>query len=122
LLRVAGLSESTPINVTEPELLKKVNEQLILAPIETWKLWLRWRSLLVAALYLAKPFADESFHFNSTVLTGAREQPPRWRTCAAIVDRDLSDALGEAYSEVFPARSEAPREPVGRKPSCRDAR
>ncbi len=101
LLRTAGLPESTPINVTEPELLKKVNEQLSAGPIETWKVWLRWRSLSVAAPYLAKPFADESFHFNSAVLTGAREQPPRWQTCAAVVDRDLSDALGEAYTAKF---------------------
>jgi putative endopeptidase len=103
LLRSAGLPESAPIDVTEPELLKKVNEQLSVAPIETWKVWLRWRSLSVAAPYLAEPFADESFHFNRTVLAGVPEQPPRWQTCATVVDRDLSDALGQAYAaEFFP--------------------
>ena len=101
LLRSEGLPESTPINVTEPELLKKVDEQLRTAPVETWKIWLRWRSLDVAAPYLAKPFADESFHFNRTILRGIRQQAPRWQTCVALVDRDLSDALGEAYVAKF---------------------
>ncbi len=101
LLRSEGLPDSTPINVTEPELLKKVEEQLRNAPIETWKVWLRWRSLALAAPYLAKPFADESFHFNSTILRGIRSQAPRWQTCVALVDRDLSDALGEAYAARF---------------------
>lgn len=101
LLRSDGLPESTPINVTEPELLKEVDEQLRITPIETWKTWLRWRSLALAAPYMAKPLADESFHFNSTILTGVRQQTPRWQKCAVVVDRDLSDALGEAYVARF---------------------
>src|SRR5205814_9537175 len=101
LLREAGLPESTPINVSEPELLKKVNQQLTAAPIETWRVWLRWRDLQVSAPYLATAFADESFHFECAVLTGIHHAPPRWETCAGYVDRDLSDALGKAYTEKY---------------------
>jgi predicted metalloendopeptidase len=101
LLREAGLPESTAINVSEPELLKKVNQELTSAPLETWKVWLRWRDLQLSAPYLARPFAEESFHFQSAVLTGIQQAPPRWETCAGYVDRDLSDALGKAYTEKY---------------------
>jgi putative endopeptidase len=101
LLLDVGLPESTPINVTEPELLSKFNEQLTSVPLEQWKIWLRWRALQIAAPYLAKPIADEAFHFDSTVLAGVQQQPPRWQTCANVVDRDLGDALGQAYVERY---------------------
>ena len=100
-LREQGLPESTPVNVTEPELLKKVNEQLTAAPLATWKTWLHWRALQIAAPYLAKPVSDEDFHFQRTVLAGVTQPPPRWQTCASIVDRDLSDVLGQAWVEKY---------------------
>jgi putative endopeptidase len=102
-LREVGLPESTPINVAEPELLKKFNQQLNSVPLDEWKIWLRWRVLKVSAPYLSKPIADEDFHFVNTVLKGVQEQQPRWRTCAELVDRDLGDALGESYvAKYFP--------------------
>jgi endothelin-converting enzyme/putative endopeptidase len=101
LLRDAGLPESTPINVSEPEALKKFNQQLTAVPLADWKTWLHWRTLQLAAPYLPKSFADESFHFQSTILSGVLEQPPRWETCASVVDTDLGDALGKAYVEKY---------------------
>jgi predicted metalloendopeptidase len=103
LFRQAGLPESTPVNVSEPELLKKFNRQLTAVPLENWKVWLRWRVLALAAPYLQKALEDEAFHFGSTVLAGIEQQPARWETCANLVDLDLTDALGKAYvAKYFP--------------------
>ena len=101
LLHELGLPESTTVNVSEPELLKKVNQQISEAPLDTWRTWLRWRDLQLSASYLARPFAEESFHFDRTVLAGVPQEPPRWKTCAGYVDRDLSDALSKAYVEKY---------------------
>ena len=106
LLREAGLPESMPVNVSEPELLKKFNDQLTAVPLDTWKIWLRWRTLQIAAPSLGKAFDEEAFHFNGTVLAGTKEPSPRWETCVNAVDQDLSDALGKAYVEkYFPAQA-----------------
>jgi putative endopeptidase len=106
LLHEAGLPESIPVNVSEPEELKKFNEQLTAVPIDTWKVWLRWRTLQIAAPSLGMALEQESFHFSGTVLAGTREQAPRWETCANAVDQNLSDALGKAYVEkYFPAQA-----------------
>jgi putative endopeptidase len=101
LFHEAGLPDSTPVNVSEPDLLRKVNELLTAQPLETWKAWLRWRTLKIAAPFLDKTFSGEAFHFDTTVLSGTKEQAPRWETCAILVDQSLSDALGKAYVEKF---------------------
>jgi putative endopeptidase len=101
ILRSSGLPESVTVNVSEPEFLKAVNRQIAETPLDTWKIWLRWRDLQLAAPYLATSFAGESFHFQSAVLSGIQQAPPRWETCANYVDRDLPDALGKAYSAKY---------------------
>jgi predicted metalloendopeptidase len=38
------------------------------------------------------------------VLAGVQEQLPRGQTCVQVVDRDMGDALGEAYvARYFPS-------------------
>jgi putative endopeptidase len=101
LFNQLGLAESAIVNVSEPQFLQRVNQQIADVPLETWKTWLRWRDLQLSAPYLAKPFAQESFHFERTVLSGIPQEPPRWQTCAGYVDSDLSDALGKAYVEKY---------------------
>jgi endothelin-converting enzyme/putative endopeptidase len=101
LLHAVGLPASTPVNVAEPELLKKFNAQLTAVPLDDWKLWLRWRVLKTSAPYLATPIAAEEQHFSGTVLNGVQEARPRWQTCATVIDRDLSDVLGQAYVEKY---------------------
>ena len=91
------ISESTPINVGEPEFLKTFNRQLTAVPLDDWKIWLRWRVLNLSASTLSNPFAAEDFHFSDTVLRGIEERLPRWQTCTVAVDQALGDALGEAF-------------------------
>lgn len=88
---------TTPLNATEPEYLKKFNAQLTAVPLEDWKTWLKWRLLNGSADYLAKPFRDQDFAFSGTVLTGVKEQLPRWQQCANTIDRTLGDALGQVF-------------------------
>lgn len=103
VLKLFDLPETTPLNATEPEYLKKFNAQLTAVPLEDWKTWLRWRLVNGAADYLSKPFRDEDFAFSGTVLTGVKEQLPRWQQCANTVDRTLGDALGQVFvAKYFP--------------------
>lgn len=98
VFRNVNVPESTLINVAEPEVLKQFNAQLKTAPLDTWRVWLRWRVTSAAASRLSKPFFDENFAFTA-IMTGVKEQEPRWQTCADAVDRSLGDALGQAFVE-----------------------
>jgi putative endopeptidase len=96
-----GVSETAPINVGEPEVLKKMNLQLTKAPLEDWKMWLRWRVVKGSAEYLSKAFVDEDFAFDGSVLTGVTEQLPRWQKCTDMTDRSLGDPLGELFVKKY---------------------
>ena len=51
---------------------------------------------------------DENFDFFAHTLAGQEEQLPRWRRCTRAADRDLGEALGQAYVDrAFPPESKA---------------
>jgi endothelin-converting enzyme/putative endopeptidase len=85
------------VNVSEPEFLKEFNRQLQNTPLDAWKTWLRWRVIDDRADYLAKPFYDEWFHFERTVLSGVSVQQARWKVCVSSTDATLGEALGRLY-------------------------
>jgi putative endopeptidase len=96
--KTLGVSPDVTINVSEPAYVKAFQAQLTSVPVETWKTWLRWRVLNDQAEFLSRPFADERFHFRSTVLSGVKEQQPRWKMCATQADRLFPDALGQLWA------------------------
>ncbi len=105
LVKSLGLPADQPVNVAEPEFLKRVQAQLTAAPVADWKTWLRWRVLRSASASLAKPFEDEAFRFEK-LLTGVTEPLPRWQRCANVVDGAMGDALGEMFvAKHFPSRA-----------------
>jgi len=104
LLRVPT---TVAVNVSEPEFLKEFNRQLQNVPVKTWKTWLRWRVIDDRADYLAKPFYDEWFHFERTVLSGVTVQQARWKVCVSSTDATLGEALGRLYVDKhFPAEAQ----------------
>jgi putative endopeptidase len=94
-----NIADSVPVNVAQPDFVKVFNQQLTSAPIDTWKVWLRWRIADAQAPYLAKQFDDEWFHFHRAVLTGVTQPQPRWQTCSLEADRGLGDAVGRLFVE-----------------------
>jgi len=95
------VSTDVAVNVSEPEFLKTFNRQLQEAPLDTWKTWLRWRVIADRSEYLAKPFYDEWFHFERTVLSGVTAQQARWKVCVSSTDATLGEALGRLYVEKY---------------------
>ncbi|HEY6195008.1 MAG TPA: M13 family metallopeptidase [Candidatus Eisenbacteria bacterium] len=95
------------VNVTQPDFFRAVNVLIGTVPLDTWKAYLKWAALADAAPTLTKAFGDEDFRFEK-LLTGAKEQQPRWKRCLGAVDRDLGDMLGKAYvAETFPPKARA---------------
>src|SRR6185295_13076142 len=41
----------------------------------------------------------EDFHFKGTILSGAKENLPRWKRCVSATDGALGEALGAVYVE-----------------------
>jgi putative endopeptidase len=83
--------------VTSPDFFRAEEKLINSHPLDHWQTYLRWQVIHRSAPYLTKAIVNENFDFFSHTLAGAEEQRPRWRRCVAAADRDLGDALGQAY-------------------------
>lgn len=96
-LKTAGLDKVDTFNVTEPAFFKEMDRQLETNSLDDLKTYLRWHILTTNAPYLSSPFVKENFDFFSHTLRGVEQQPPRWKRCVRLVDRDLGEALGQEF-------------------------
>ena len=85
------------LNVGWPDFFKDVDAQLKSDSLEDWKIYLRFQVANSRAPYLSTAFVNEDFEFYRKYLRGAKELQPRWKRCVRYVDRDLGEALGQAY-------------------------
>jgi putative endopeptidase len=86
--------------VSNPAFLRSVNLLLTAVSLDDWKAYLQWNVVRNAAPYLSDAFQEESFSF-SQVLSGQKEQTPRWQRVSGLIDRDLGDLLGQLYVEKY---------------------
>lgn len=76
-------------------------------PPETLKAYLKFHYVDDAAALLSHDFVDNSFNFYK-LLTGTKEERPRWKRMTALVDNQLGDATGQLYvQKYFPPEAKA---------------
>jgi putative endopeptidase len=85
------------VNVATPDFFKAMNTELTATSIADWKTYLRWNLINRAAAGLNAKLVDEDFHFKGTILSGAKENLPRWKRCVSATDGALGEALGAVY-------------------------
>ena len=101
-----GLRGTPAINVGQPDFFKALDAALATLPLADLKTYLRWRVIDAAAASLSKKFVDEDFDFKGRILTGTKENLPRWKRCVQSTDRALGEAVGQVYVEKnFPPAS-----------------
>jgi putative endopeptidase len=94
--------------VTSPDFFRAEEKLLNEHPLAHWQAYLRWQVIHRSAPLLTKALVDENFDFFAHTLAGAEQQLPRWRRCVHGADRDLGEALGQAYVDrAFPPESKA---------------
>ena len=85
------------VNAAPPAFFKELETRLKEEPIANLRNYLRFHLANGYAAYLSSEFVQENFDFYLKYLRGAKEQQPRWRRCVQYTDRDLGEALGQAY-------------------------
>ena len=86
--------------VGQPNYFKALDILLKTQPIGVWKDKVTFGALNRAAGSLSKPFRDASFNFQK-VLTGQKQQQPRWKLAVYSVDGGLGELLGQLYVEKY---------------------
>ena len=94
---IGGAPGTAHYLVLTPEFFKAVNGMIGSVSLDDWKTYLRWQTVNTSGSLLSAPFEDERFDFYGRKLIGQKQQRPRWRRCTQMVDRDLGEALGQAY-------------------------
>jgi endothelin-converting enzyme/putative endopeptidase len=93
--------------VSAPVFFRTLNKLITDEDLATWKVYLRWHTLLDSSRYLGNSWRDAEFNFEKQ-LTGQAKQPPDWRRCTNAVDSKIGEALGQVYvAQVFPPESKA---------------
>ncbi len=102
------LATSDAINVEEPTFFKGLSTLVATTPVTDLRAYLRWHVVHAYAAVLPSAFETENFAFYSSMLSGQKEQQPRWKRCVEATDRNLGEALGQLYvAKTFPASAKA---------------
>ena len=95
-----GLSPTTTaLNLTEPKFYSRLQLLLNKTPLEDLKNEMTWQFILRAAPRLQGELRQENFNFWEKNLRGTKEMKPRWKECTSLVEKDLSETLGQAFVE-----------------------
>jgi len=92
-----GIPDLNTFNVTEPKYFRELAQIWQGASLPDIRTYLRWHLIRGAAPLLSRSFADESFAFYGRTLRGVPQEPPRWKRCVSLVDRQLGEALGREF-------------------------
>ncbi|WP_374948902.1 M13 family metallopeptidase [Mucilaginibacter sp.] len=89
--------------VGQPEYYRAVNTALTRFSIDDWKNYLRKNIIDEFSPFLAKAMANESFRFYGTVISGKKEQLPRWKRVIDMENGLMGEVLGQIFvKEYFP--------------------
>jgi putative endopeptidase len=96
LLKENHLGAAKEVIVGQPEFMKEVSTMLAAEPIADQKQYLRFHLVSSVTSALPKAYGDEAFRF-SQVLSGAKQQQPRWKRMLRATDGALGEAFGQLY-------------------------
>ena len=94
-----GAPVFTSLDVADPDFFKGLEVSLKSLPLTDWKAYLRWTLIHGLVPSTPKAFVDEDFAFFDKRLGGQAAIKARWKRCVDATDKQLGEALGEAYVE-----------------------
>jgi putative endopeptidase len=106
-LKESGLGTAQDVLIGQPEFFASVNTLLVNTPIADQQQYLRWNLVSDVTSALPKAYGDAGFRF-SQVLSGAKQQQPRWKRSLRATDGALGEAFGQLYvDEAFSPAAKA---------------
>jgi putative endopeptidase len=100
LMQLGFKTKQDSLIVSNPKFMVFVDSLLAAAPVNDLKVYLQWGVLKTSAANLSKDFVNANFAFNQ-VLSGQKEQTPRWQRMSGLIDGQLGDLLGQLYVDKY---------------------
>lgn len=86
--------------VGQPLFFEELNKRMASTSIFTLRNYLKWKAVSASSSYMSSRFADESFRFYSNVLTGTKEQKPRWKRTVNQANNLIGELVAQEYVKV----------------------
>jgi putative endopeptidase len=96
-----GVSKADSVIVGQPEFYKAFNGMLKSYSIQDWKIYLKWNVLNSYARYLGSDIETQNFHFYATIMSGIKQQKPRWKRIVEQTDGSLGELIGQVYVDEY---------------------
>ncbi|MBZ4189433.1 M13 family metallopeptidase [Niabella beijingensis] len=102
LLNALGIRQDSLV-LGQPEFYRALNAMVATAPLQHWKILLRFYEIHCNADFLSAAFVQAHFLFYGKELTGQESLKERWKTVLNAIDVNFGEALGRLYvSNYFP--------------------
>ena len=88
------------VNVSQLEPLHEVEKILAETSVEDLKAYMELRAVRSYRGYLSDAFKDRSFE-ASKVISGVKEQQPRWKQAVGFVNGHLEETIGKLYAKEY---------------------
>ncbi len=95
-----GIEFPDTVIVTEMNTVKRANDLMSSLSDREVKDYYLWKYVSQASSKLSDNFTDANFEF-SKVLSGAKEQRPRWKRALGATEAALGEAIGQLYVEKY---------------------
>ncbi len=101
-----GVKSSTELNASQVPFFAGLTKLLKKVSLDTQKEYMVFKLLNSASNYLSDDFVNANFEFFGKTVQGREMLQPLWKRSLSVVNRTLSEALGQKYVEkYFPASS-----------------
>lgn len=92
-------AEIKKVIVMQPAFFSMLNTMMD-EPVENWKVYLKWKVLNASAPYLHAAMVNANFDFYGKVLTGTKEQKPRWKRVINHANSMIGELVGQEFVKV----------------------
>lgn len=92
-----GITKADTVIVGQPEFYKGLDKIITTYTIADWKTYLKWDLVNSYASYLNNEIEKQNFYFYSTIMSGVKEQKPRWKRIVEQTDGSLGELIGQIY-------------------------
>ena len=107
VLKQSGLGSAQDVIIGQPEFMAAANTLVANTPVADMQQYFRWHLVEGVTSALPKAYGDASFKLTQ-VLTGAKQQQPRWKRALRATDGALGEAFGQLYvDEAFSPAAKA---------------
>ncbi len=101
MLNEMGAGKVDSVIVGQPEFYHQLNSAINKFSLSQWKAYLKFHFVENFANTLSSKIDKEYFHFRGTVISGIKEQRPRWKRIEDATENAMGELLGQIYVEKF---------------------